>query len=90
MAYYLHVTEEHNNDGDLRPFLSTGEAARFLGVTPEAVWQNVVRQRIPAMRVGRNWIIPRDALLEFASDYVKGPGRRRGHQRRKKGRSRIS
>ena len=29
------------------------------------------------MQVGRNWIIPRDALLEFAKTYVKGPGRRK-------------
>jgi len=58
-------------------YLSTGEAARILGVHPVAVWQNVVRGRIPAIKVGRNWIIPRDALLEFAKTYVKGPGRRK-------------
>ena len=37
----------------------------------------VQAKRIPAMKVGRNWIIPRGELLEFAKTYVKGPGRRK-------------
>ena len=61
----------------LQAYLSTGEAARVLGVHPTAVWQMVKGRRLPALRVGRNWIISRDALLEFARTYQKGPGRRK-------------
>ena len=61
----------------LREFLSTAEAARILGVHPVAVWQMLVQGRLPGMKVARNWIIPRDALLEFAKTYQKGPGRRK-------------
>jgi hypothetical protein len=37
----------------------------------------VIQGRLPGIQVARNWIIPRDALLEFAKSYVKGPGRRK-------------
>lgn len=69
---------EHNENGQkLPPYVSTGDAARILGVTHEAVSQNVRKGRLPAIRLGRNWAIPRDALLEFARTYQKGPGRRK-------------
>ena len=57
--------------------LSTTEAAGILGVHPVAVQQMLRLGRLPGMKVARNWIIPRDALLEFAKTYVKGPGRRK-------------
>ena len=76
------MTEEQEDALELQPYISTGDAACILGVTSEAVWQNVVKGRIPAMKVGRNWIIPRDALLEFAKTYVKGPGRRKSKAQR--------
>lgn len=65
---------EHRTGQGPQEYLSTGEAARILGVHYAAVWQMIQRGRLPGMKVGRNWIIPRDALLEFAKDYVKGPG----------------
>ena len=68
------MAEEASSGEKLQPYVSTGEAARILGVSPEAIWQNVVRGRLPGMKVGRNWIIPRDFLLEFAKTYQKGPG----------------
>ncbi len=71
------MPKAHVSAEGLQEYLSTGEAARILGVHPVAVWQMIQAERIPAMKVGRNWIISRDALLEFAKDYVKGPGRRR-------------
>lgn len=68
------MSRERMSEVSEQPYLSTGEAARILGVHPAAVWQMVKWGRLPGMRVGRNWIIPRDALLEFAKGYVKGPG----------------
>ena len=61
----------------LQAYLSTGEAALILGVHHVAVRKMVIQGRLPGIQVARNWIIPRDALLEFAKSYVKGPGRRK-------------
>lgn len=58
-------------------YLSTGEAARILGISRVAVTLMVQRGRMPAIRVGRGWAIPREALLEFARDYQKGAGGRK-------------
>ena len=77
IANILLMNEDKSSEQPLQPYLSTGEAASILGVTHEAVWQNVQKGNIPAIKVGRNWIIPRDKLMEFAKTYVKGPGRRR-------------
>jgi len=74
------MTEEAHH-AEAAPYVSTGEAARILGVSPEAVWQNISKGRIPAMKVGRNWIIPRAELLRFAATYIKGPGRRKKPER---------
>ena len=71
------MTKELTRGKDLEEFLSTTEAARILGVHPVAVGQMLQKGRLPGRKVARNWIIPRDALLEFAKDYVKGPGRRK-------------
>jgi len=61
----------------LPEYVSTAIAARILSISQEAVAQNVRKGRLPAIQIGRNWAIPRDALLKFAKTYVKGPGRRK-------------
>ena len=71
------MSKEAKRGADLGELLSTAEAARILGVHPVAVQQMVKAGRLPGRKVARNWIIPRDALLEFAKTYVKGPGRRK-------------
>ena len=71
MAYSLRMTEEQQD------YVSTAYAARLLGVSQEAVSQNIRKGDIPAIRIGRNWAIPRKALREFSKTYVKGPGPRR-------------
>lgn len=58
-------------------YLSTGETARILGVSRVAVTLMVQQGKLPAIRVGRSWAVPKDALLEFASTYRKGPGGRK-------------
>ncbi len=72
---------EYSSGEVLQAYLSTGEAARILGVHPTAVWQMVKGRRLPAMKVGRNWIISREVLLEFVRTYQKGPGRRKRQDR---------
>lgn len=71
------MVKQQIHGAGLQTYLSTGEAARILGVHHVAVRKMVIQGRLPGIQVGRNWIIPRDALLEFAKDYVKGPGRRK-------------
>jgi len=58
-------------------YLSTGEVARILGVSRVAVTLMVQQKKLPAIRVGRSWAVPKDALLEFARAYRKGPGGRK-------------
>jgi len=53
-------------------YLSTGEAARILGVSRVAVTLMVQQGKLPAIRVGRSWAVPKGALLEFAKGYKKG------------------
>jgi excisionase family DNA binding protein len=70
------MKKEQRAETQLMEFLSTSEAARILRVHPVAIRQMLRGGRLPGVRVGRNWIIPRHSLLEFARDYVKGPGPR--------------
>jgi cysteine synthase A len=44
-------------------YLSIQEAARRLGVSRIAVYKRVKSGRLPAMRVGRSFVIPRQALM---------------------------
>jgi excisionase family DNA binding protein len=45
------------------------EAARELGVSRWAVWQQVKAGHLPAIRVGRDWAIERAALNAFKAIY---------------------
>lgn len=41
------------------------EAAKFIGVS-HVTMASIVKQRdFPALRVGRRWVIPRDALIKW-------------------------
>lgn len=71
------MDKDRFNSKGLQEFVSSTEAASILGVHPVAVGQMLRQGRLPGMKVARNWIIPRDALLEFAKTYMKGPGRRK-------------
>ncbi|MBI4234519.1 MAG: helix-turn-helix domain-containing protein [Chloroflexi bacterium] len=71
------MSEQNKGSHELEPYVSTGDAARILGVTHEAVSRKVRKGQLPAIRLGRNWAIPTEALLEFAKTYVKGPGHRK-------------
>lgn len=43
-------------------FLSTKEAAKLLGISPVAVFKRIKSGSIPAIKVGRNYVIPSSAL----------------------------
>jgi hypothetical protein len=58
-------------------YLTSGKAVENPGVSRVAVTLIVQKGRVPAIRIGRGWAIPRDALLAFASTYQKGPGGRK-------------
>jgi excisionase family DNA binding protein len=77
----LHMTTE---------YLSTGEAARILGVSRVAVTLMVQQGKLPATRVGKSWAIPKNELLEFARTYRKGSGgrTRRASERSERDKSR--
>ena len=51
------------------------EAAAFLRVKQETVRRNIRERRLPAIKRGIQWFIPRDELLNFASSYDPKTGK---------------
>lgn len=51
--------------------LTTADAARRLGVTPVRVWQLIQARRLPAQKVGRDWLI-HEADLHFVEHRPTG------------------
>ncbi len=45
--------------------LTVEQAAALLQVTPRTVYEWLKRRRIPGRKVGKVWLIPEDALLEY-------------------------
>ena len=61
--------------------VSSGEAAKALGIHPLAI-QNLIHQgRLPEEKIANRWLIPRAFLGEFAKTYEGKGGRPR--QKRK-------
>jgi excisionase family DNA binding protein len=46
----------------LAGYLTVNRIARLLGVTPSAIYKRLARERIPALRVGRQWLVKLDDL----------------------------
>ncbi|MBU2574993.1 MAG: helix-turn-helix domain-containing protein [Elusimicrobia bacterium] len=63
---------------DEKPFLSIPEAAKILGITRIAVFKQVKKSRLAAIRIGRNWAIPVSALETRAPDKSAPPPAARG------------
>ena len=60
------------------PLLSTRDAATRLGITPRRVVAFIRAGRLPALRVGRTWVI-READLELVKERRPGrPSNRQG------------
>jgi excisionase family DNA binding protein len=55
-------------------FVSVAQAAELLGITRQAVLKRIRTGRLPATKVGRNYIVPREAVQPAArrSDPVVG------------------
>ena len=60
--------------------ISSSEAAAILGITPSAVSRLVREGKIPGVKIGRVYLIPRIGVHEYA----KGHEPRRGRPRKKR------
>lgn len=50
---------------DLPPTLTVEQAAKLLGVGRNQTYEAVARGELPAMRIGRRWVIPTVRLLRL-------------------------
>ena len=53
--------------------MTTKEAGKLLGVTPLRVFQLIKAGRLPAIKIGRDWIINKDDLSKVANRKVGRP-----------------
>ena len=58
-------------------YVSSGEAARVLGIHPLAVQPLILRGQLPAEKIANRWLIPRAAIEELVKTYVSKRGRPR-------------
>ena len=58
-------------------FVSTSEAAKILGVSRIAVFNKIKTGKIPAMKVGRNFVIKKRDVLKAAGELLTS-GQKRG------------
>jgi excisionase family DNA binding protein len=58
-------------------YISTGEAAKILGMHPLAIQKLIYRGALPAEKIANRWLIPRVAANELARSYVPKVGRPR-------------
>jgi excisionase family DNA binding protein len=50
---------------DLKHYVTVNEAAELRGVSRQAILELIERKRLPAERVGRQWLIPKAKLENF-------------------------
>lgn len=62
-------------------YISTAEASNILAVTPFAASRLVRQGKIPGVKIGGVYLVPRSAVLEFAEGYVPRRGRPRTKRR---------
>jgi excisionase family DNA binding protein len=56
-------------------FMSSAEAARKLGIRPEAASRLVKQGKLPGVKIGRSYVIPRESVDSFSIGYVPARGR---------------
>jgi len=56
---------------DISEYMTTDEAAKVLGYSPEYVRRMLRKGKLPSEKMGRLWLIPRDAVEEY-KEAVKG------------------
>jgi excisionase family DNA binding protein len=60
-----------------KEFVSSADAAKFLGIKQMSIHALIRDGRLPAVMVAYRWLIQRDQLEEFAKTYVPKQGRPR-------------
>lgn len=58
-------------------FVSSADAAKFLGIKQMSIHALIRDRRLPAVKVAYRWLIRRDQLEKFAESYVPKQGRPR-------------
>ena len=59
-----------------KEFITTAELAKILGISRIAVFKRIKRGQIKAIRVGRNFVIPRDSLPEVLGQVLSKKNKR--------------
>jgi len=54
-----------------KELFSTAQAAEILGVSRISVFKSIKSGKLKAMRVGRNYVIEKDELMEFLGGKLK-------------------
>ena len=62
-------------------FMSSAEAARKLGITPEAASRLVKQGKLPGVKIGQSYVIPRESVDSFSIGYVPARGRPRAKRK---------
>lgn len=58
---------------------TTVQAARILEISPDTIRKQILRGRLQAAKVGRDWLIEWDDLVAYRAAILGRPGRRGGH-----------
>ena len=58
-------------------FLSTGQAAKILGIDPLSASRLVRQGKIPGVKIGRFYVVSRESVEGFAKGYEPRTGRPR-------------
>ena len=53
-----------------KPYISTTDLAKFLGVSRVAVFKKIRKGQIKAEKFGRNYLVPREELLTIVGQFV--------------------
>ena len=62
-------------------FMSSAEAAGKLGIKPEAASRLVKQGKLPGVKIGRSYVIPRESVDSFSIGYVPARGRPRAKRK---------
>ena len=52
----------------MKKIMNVGEVADYLGVVPDTVYRKARRGEIPAVKMGKIWRFPKDALDKWLND----------------------
>jgi excisionase family DNA binding protein len=59
-----------------KELITTTELAKILGISRIAVFKKIKKGQIKAIRVGRNFVIPRDSLPEILGEVLSAKQKR--------------